>query len=81
MPIEGNTKIEIKEIDLSDNTSVAAGADKTETLQPPAGIIYKINKIWFDIHDPTGSGSGTHVLYMNVQTAISTHPSYFITPN
>jgi len=53
----------IKEIDLSDNTSVAGGGGtNTQTLQPPEGLCYLITRLWIEIPDPVGSGANDHRL-------------------
>lgn len=60
-------KLSINSVDLSDNTTVNAGANKTETLQPNAGKIYQIIGLYVSIADPSGSTSGTHELRIKYQ--------------
>jgi len=57
-----NPNYKIDEIDLSDNTSVAATGTNTQVLQPPVGKFYKIKWISYSAPDPAGSSAGTHKL-------------------
>ena len=55
-----NTFLGIKKVDLTTNTSIAAGEEGNIIVTAPAGIIYKIFDVSFFIPAPNGAGSGTH---------------------
>jgi len=49
-------------VDLTDNTQVNAAASNTQTLTPPAGKLYRVRMIHYQIATPAGSTAGTHEL-------------------
>jgi len=57
---ESNYKLEL--IDLSDDTSVAAAGEITQTMTPPVGYIYEVKNIYVNCPPPAGGGAGTHYI-------------------
>jgi hypothetical protein len=62
MTLNHHPHFKLKQIDLSDDTTVAASGTNTQSLTPPAGKIYRIISILYVAPDPSGSSSGTHEL-------------------
>jgi len=63
---QGSSFLGIKEIDLSDDTSVdASGGTNTQSLTPPIGQIYKVVDLLITINTPGGTSTGSHKLQCN----------------
>jgi hypothetical protein len=74
MPVSKIADFKLKQIDLTDNTTVAhAPSSNTQTLQPPAGKIYEIVRIFYLAGDPAGSSAGTHSLTVTYDTTYTTY--------
>lgn len=69
----GNKK-KIVFVDASSNTTVAAGANETITIQPPEGKIWKIRQAKLKVAPPAGATSGNHRLKVGTYT----HDTYAI---
>lgn len=70
MGVTKNNAFKIALIDLSDDTSVAAAGNNTQTLQAPAGKIYQVIGIEYLAPAPIGAGAGEHTL--TIYSAIGT---------
>ena len=62
MGLSSSQRPKLVALDLSDNTTVAAAGNNTQTLQPRKGYIYKVYNISYHVADPSGSTSGAHTL-------------------
>lgn len=69
--------IGVKQIDLSDDTSVAALASLNNTLTPPAGQFYKVRFIQISLPDPAGSSNGSHSLTCGYSTTGAAPERFF----
>lgn len=56
-------------LDLSTDATVAAGTWESNEIKPPAGYIYKLNKIMLFAPDPDGSTTGTHKYLLGETTS------------
>jgi hypothetical protein len=78
MTVTHNPFFKLKLIDLSDDTQVnSGGSTNTQTLQPAAGFIYQIVKIWVEIPDAVGSTAGTHNLWVAYDTSFQAQSAIF----
>jgi len=67
----------VRNIDLSDDTSVAAAANITQTLQPAAGKIWEIQFMAFNFPDPAGSATGDHKMQAMFDLTLSHQTALF----
>ena len=72
MGMERGSRFRLELIDASDDTSVGAGTNITNTITPPVGKIYQV--IDWDVHIPIpgGGGSGSHELHVRTMNGGST---------
>ena len=55
-----NPLFKLKTVDISDDTQVNAGANRTDNLTPPAGEIYQVVDMMIQAAAPAGDTAGTH---------------------
>lgn len=74
MPIAFNPVFELREIDLTDDTSVpATTGTNDQSLTPDVGKVWQVVQIYFSAPDPAGSSSGTHGLRFYPRSEVATN--------